>query len=162
MGETGVATIGMAALGAVVAGMAAIGTTGTAIGITVTIAWSSLAISAFQDGGAGAGDTPMDTATAIRTVTTGMAIRTVTAMAGTDMVTTATGTAMDMATVLTASTVLAASTAPAVNTAPPLIREWPSYNDGSPGPVIIAGQLMGAWDLRRGERIELTGRGAVR
>ena len=78
MGETGVATIGMAAIGAVVTGMAAIGTTGTAIGITVTIAWSSLAISAFQDGGAGAGDTPM-AATDIRTDITGTAItRTIT------------------------------------------------------------------------------------
>ncbi len=107
MGETGVAAIGTAA-------------TGMEIGvITVTIMSSSSAISAFQDGGAGAGDTPMDTATGIRMVITGMGIRTVmvTATEIMDTVTTATGTAMDMA------TVLAASTALVVNTALPLARE---------------------------------------
>ena len=120
MGETGVAAIGMAATGAVVTGMAATGTIGMGIGIiTVTIMSSSSAISAFQDGGAGAGDTPMDTATGIRMVITGMGIRTVmvTATEIMDTVTTATGTAMDMA------TVLAASTALVVNTALPLARE---------------------------------------
>ena len=117
MGETGVAATGMAETGVAAIGTAA---TGMEIGvITVTIMSSSSAISAFQDGGAGAGDTPMDTATGIRMVITGMGIRTVmvTATEIMDTVTTATGTAMDMA------TVLAASTALVVNTALPLARE---------------------------------------
>ena len=111
MGETGVAAIGMGATGAVVTGMAATGTTGMEIGvITVTIMSSSSAISAFQGGGAGAGDIHMDTAMGIRTATTGtaMATRTDTAAMvteGTDTVTTGTVTAMDMGTVLAAKTV---------------------------------------------------------
>src|SRR2546423_3212286 len=114
MGETGVAAIGMGATGAVVTGMAATGTTGMEIGvITVTIMSSSSAISAFQGGGAGAGDIHMDTAMGIRTATTGtaMATRTDTAAMGT-----ATVTAMDMGTVLAAKTV-------AANTALRLARE---------------------------------------
>ena len=100
MGETGVA-----ATGTVVTGMAATGTTGMEIGvITVTIMSSSSAISAFQGGGAGAGDIQDITATGIRTAITGMVILTVTVM---DTVT----TAMDMA------------TAQAANTALPLDRE---------------------------------------
>ena len=101
MGETGVAAIGTAATG----------TTGMEIGvITVTIMSSSSAISAFQGGGAGAGDIHMDTAMGIRTATTGtaMATRTDTAAMvteGTDTVTTGTVTAMDMGTVLAAKTV---------------------------------------------------------
>jgi hypothetical protein len=105
MAETGVAAIGMAATGAVVTGM------GIGV-ITVAIMSSSSAISAFQGGGAGAGDIHMDTAMGIRTATTGtdMAIRTDTAAMvteGLDTVTTATVTAMDMATVLAANTVAA-------------------------------------------------------
>ena len=105
MGETGVAAIGTAATGMAETGVAAIGTaeTGMEIGvITVTIMSSSSAISAFQGGGAGAGDIHMDTAMGIRTATTGtaMATRTDTAAMGT-----ATVTAMDMGTVLAAKTV---------------------------------------------------------
>ena len=84
MGETGVAAIGTAA-------------TGMEIGvITVTIMSSSSAISAFQGGGAGAGDIHMDTAMGIRTATTGTAMATRTDTA-----------AMDMGTVLAAKTVAA-------------------------------------------------------
>src|SRR5947208_15434063 len=89
MGETGVAAIGTAA-------------TGMEIGvITVTIMSSSSAISAFQGGGAGAGDIHMDTAMGIRTATTGtaMATRTDTAAMvteGTDTVITGTVTAMEI------------------------------------------------------------------
>src|SRR6266536_397598 len=92
-----------AATGVVEIGVAA---TGTAIGviIMVTTVWSSSAISAFQGGGAGAGDIQDITATGIRTAITGMVILTVTVM---DTVT----TAMDMA------------TAQAANTALPLDRE---------------------------------------
>src|SRR6266550_5375816 len=89
--------------GADATGMAATGTTGMEIGvITVTIMSSSSAISAFQGGGAGAGDIHMDTAMGIRTATTGTAMAT-----RTDTVTTATVTAMDMGTVLAANTVAA-------------------------------------------------------
>ncbi|OLD72564.1 MAG: hypothetical protein AUF68_06500 [Verrucomicrobia bacterium 13_1_20CM_54_28] len=107
MGETGVAAIGTAATGMAETGVAAIGTaaTGMEIGvITVTIMSSSSAISAFQGGGAGAGDIHMDTAMGIRTATTGtaMATRTDTAAMGT-----ATVTATDMGTVLAAKTVAA-------------------------------------------------------
>ena len=65
---------------------------------------SSSAISAFQGGGAGAGDIHMDTAMGLRTATTGtaMATRTDTAAMGT-----ATVTAMDMGTVLAAKPVAA-------------------------------------------------------
>src|SRR6266480_201269 len=122
--------------------MAAIGTIGMAIGIiiTVTILSSSSAISAFQGGGAGAGDIQDIMAMDIRMSTTGtaMAIRTDTAAMVTevmDTVTTATVTAMDMATVLAANTV-------AANTALRLGREWPSYNGDSHAPAIIAGQLI--------------------
>src|SRR5437016_3070051 len=97
MGETGVAATGVAAIGTAATGME-IGV------ITVTIMSSSSAISAFQGGGAGAGDIHMDTAMGIRTATTGtaMATRTDTAAMGT-----ATVTAMDMGTVLAAKTVAA-------------------------------------------------------
>ena len=66
--------LGTAAIGAVVIGMAAIGTTGTAIGIIImTIISSSSVTSAFQGGGAGAeaGDIHMDITAmvAIRTAT---------------------------------------------------------------------------------------------
>ena len=104
---------GTDAIGAVVTGMAATGTTGMGIGIiTVTIVSSSSAISAFQGGGAGAGDIQDIMAMDIRMATTGtaMAIRTDTAALVTevmDTVTTATVTAMDMATVLAANTVAA-------------------------------------------------------
>ena len=97
MGETGVAAIGMGATGAVVTGMG--------IGVIIMAIMSSLlATSAFQGGGAGAGDIHMDTAMGIRTATTGtaMATRTDTAAMGT-----ATVTAMDMGTVLAAKTVAA-------------------------------------------------------
>jgi hypothetical protein len=103
MGETGAVAIGMAVTGAV-----AIGITGTGIIITITMMSSSLAASAFQGGGAGAGDIQDITATGIRTAITGMVILTVTGM---DTVATATVTAMDMA------------TAQAANTALPLGRE---------------------------------------
>src|SRR6266480_4615129 len=111
--------------------MAAIGTTGMAIGIiiTVTILSSSSAISAFQGGGAGAGDIQDIMAMAIRTDTAAMVTEVM------DTVTTATVTAMDMATVLAANTV-------AANTALRLGREWPSYNGDSHAPAIIAGQLI--------------------
>src|SRR5207244_5849842 len=102
MGETGVAATGMAETGVAAIGTAA---TGMEIGvITVTIMSSSSAISAFQGGGAGAGDIHMDTAMGIRTATTGtaMATRTVTAAVGK-----ATVTAMDVGTVLAAKTVAA-------------------------------------------------------
>jgi len=108
MGETGVAATGMAETGVAAIGTAA---TGMEIGvITVTIMSSSSAISAFQGGGAGAGDIHMDTAMGIRTATTGtaMATRTDTAAMvteGTDTVITGTVTAMDMGTVLAAKTV---------------------------------------------------------
>jgi hypothetical protein len=109
---TGVDAIGMGETGAVAIGMAV---TGTAIGviIMVTTVWSSSAISAFQGGGAGAGDIQDITATDIRTAITGMVILTVTVMAtaGMDPVTTATVMAMDMA------------IAQAANTALPLGRE---------------------------------------
>src|SRR5437016_14033677 len=77
--------------------------------ITVTIMSSSSAISAFQGGGAGAGDIHMDTAMGIRTATTGtaMATRTDTAAMGTegtDTVTKGTVTAMDVGAVLAART----------------------------------------------------------
>ena len=141
--------------------MAAIGTTGMAIGIiiTVTILSSSSAISAFQGGGAGAGDIQDIMAMDIRMATTGtaMAIRTDTAAMVTevmDTVTTATVTAMDMATVLAANTV-------AANTALRLGREWPSYNGDSHAPAIIAGQSMESWGLRRGAQFELTNRSTV-
>jgi len=100
---TGVVAIGMGETGAGAIGVAV---TGTAIGviIMVTTVWSSSAISAFQGGGAGAGDIQDITATGIRTAITGMVILTVTVM---DTVT----TAMDMA------------TAQAANTALPLDRE---------------------------------------
>ncbi len=100
---TGVVAIGMGETGVVAIGVAV---TGTAIGviIMVTTVWSSSAISAFQGGGAGAGDIQDITATGIRTAITGMVILTVTVM---DTVT----TAMDMA------------TAQAANTALPLDRE---------------------------------------
>ena len=96
MGETGVA-----ATGAVVTGM------GIGI-ITVTIMSSSSAISAFQGGGAGAGDIQDIMAMDIRMATTGtaMAIRTDTAALVTEVMDTVT-TAMDMATVLAANTVAA-------------------------------------------------------
>src|SRR5437870_10517258 len=107
MGETGVAATGMAETGVAETGVAAIGTaaTGMEIGvITVTIMSSSSVISAFQGGGAGAGDIHMDTVMGIRRGTTGtaMATRTDTAAMGT-----ATVTAMDMGTVLAAKTVAA-------------------------------------------------------
>src|SRR5947208_1074032 len=76
MGETGVAAIGTAAIGTAATGMAETGVAaiGMEIGvITVTIMSSSSAISAFQGGGAGAGDIHMDTAMGIRTA---MATRT--------------------------------------------------------------------------------------
>jgi len=95
---TGVVAIGMGETGVVAIGVAV---TGTAIGviIMVTTVWSSSAISAFQGGGAGAGDIQDITATGIRTAITGMVILTVTVM---DTVT----TAMDMATVQAANTAL--------------------------------------------------------
>jgi hypothetical protein len=105
----------MGKTGEIVTGMVTIGTTGTAIGITVTTPWSLLAISGFQDGGAGAGDTPMDI-TGTHTVITGMAIRTVMVMATADMdmdtVTMATATAMDTATAPAASPALVANMVP--------------------------------------------------
>src|SRR5438874_1081752 len=101
----GADAIGTAATGMAETGVAAIG---MEIGvITVTIMSSSSAISAFQGGGAGAGDIHMDTAMGIRTA---MATRTDTAAMvteGTDTVTTATVTAMDMGTGLAAKTVAA-------------------------------------------------------
>jgi hypothetical protein len=103
MGEIGAVAIGMGETGAV-----AIGITGTGIIITITMMSSSLAASAFQGGGAGAGHIQDITATGIRTAITGMVILTVTGM---DTVATATVTAMDMA------------TAQAANTALPLGRE---------------------------------------
>src|SRR5437870_3984072 len=89
MGETGVAATGMAETGVAETGVAAIGTaaTGMEIGvITVTIMSSSSAISAFQGGGAGAGDIHMDTVMGIRrgTTVTAMATRTDTAAMGTE------------------------------------------------------------------------------
>jgi hypothetical protein len=100
---------GADAIGMGETGVAATGTTGMGI-ITVTIMSSSSAISAFQVGGAGAGDIQDIMAMGIRTATTAMATRTDTAgmvTEGMDTVTTATVTAMDMATVLAANTVAA-------------------------------------------------------
>ena len=125
---TGADTIRMGRTREVVTGMvtigttgAAIGTTGTAIGIiTVTTPWSLLVISAFQDGGAGAGAEAGD----IRMDITATAILIPTAM---DMATVATVTAVDMgmvtmATAMGTGTVLAAKTALVANTALPLGR----------------------------------------
>ncbi len=103
---------GAAATGAVVTGMDAIGTTGTAIGvitITITMMSSSLVVLAFQGGGAG--DIQDITAMGTRTVTTGtaMAIRTDTAAMDTVTTATATATVTAMATVLAGNTVLAAN-----------------------------------------------------
>jgi len=118
MAAIGTAETGMAATGAVETGMAATGTTGMGTGVIIDsiTASSSLVTSAFQGGGAGAGDIQDITAMGIRTVTTGtaMAIRTDTAAMVTEglvTVTTVTVTAMDMATVLAANTVPAANTA---------------------------------------------------
>ena len=146
----------MVEIGAVVTGVAAIGTTGTAIGVIIIIMTSSSSVaSAFRRGGAGAihmDITAMGTLTITGTAEAmGTAEATDTAEAmDTAEATDTVGTAMVATAIITANASLDMGTDPAPD------QGWLSCNADSPAPAITMAPLMESWGRKRAEQFELT------
>ena len=174
--ETGAVVIGMAAIGTTgmaETGAAAIGTTGMAIGMTIIIMTpiSSLSVPpAFRGGGlvppafrggGGVGAGTRGGAGAIRTMVTDMAaMGTATAATDTGMVTMpmVMGRPVMITDMATrlGVTTAAITAARATEMNIPPIQEWPSCNAVLRGPGITLALLMESWGLQPGKRFTLS------